>query len=278
MPISLDSRLFLGGYEDPFDFLSTTWQDKDQSRFSDRYGLLEDLANCWSSRNPDSFNPCDPSFNALAYYPLKIVAAEWVKYVAVMYRAVKQFEYTASVTNIRDELNKLNADMRSLQSWRRRSMASEHKVKAVIKGLSEPTSEDAASILEDFEYIASTMGTFGQRLESMLPVVTSLVQIIDSRRSIDETANVSRLTVMALVFVPLAYIASLFSMSERLGPGGPLFWVYFVVAIPVTTAVVLIAKPPLSVFRKVIRRIQIPWKLDRRATSATERHVKKSEV
>ncbi|PVH90834.1 hypothetical protein DM02DRAFT_508286, partial [Periconia macrospinosa] len=66
---------------------------------------------------------------------------------------------------------------------------------------------------------------FGRRLETMLPVVTSLVQVIDSRRSFDETANVSRLTVMALAFVPLTYVSSLFSMSEKLGPGGSLFWV-----------------------------------------------------
>ena len=75
----------------------------------------------------------------------------------------------------------------------------------------------------------------------MIPVVTSFIQLIESRRALLETANVTRLTVLAIIFVPLSYVATVFSMSEKYGPGGPNFWVYFAVAVPITLLVLLLA-------------------------------------
>jgi Mg2+ and Co2+ transporter CorA len=140
--------------------------------------------------------------------------------------------------------------MQGLQGWRRRSMLSQKKVSSVIRLLrsQESSSTTANSCLEllisDFEYINANIKDAGRRLESMIPVVTSLVQIVDSRRSFAETENISRLTVLALVFVPLSYISSVFSMNPINAPGSQYFWVYFAVAIPVTLFVVLIARPP----------------------------------
>ena len=269
-PVTLPSSHFLGGYDDFIDTPSIIQQNSQSMKLSDsrrvedsrRHCLLDALMSYWSTKLPDSFTVLNPGLNALAYYPICIVAAEWTKYVGVMYRALKQYEYSTTVTNIRLELEKLNTDMRALQRWRRRAMSSGYKIRAVIRmlemhRLNEIKDTDTESLIHDFEYIANTVEDFGRRLESTLPVVTSLVLIIDSRRSFDETANVGRLTIMALVFVPLTYISSLFSMSEKLGPGGSMFWLYFLVAIPVTIVVFLIAKPPFHMLGRMTRRIQI---------------------
>lgn len=272
----MSSRIFLGGYEDFLDSPSMSDLDGKEPVSPDRKGFFDDLILYWSVQSPESLDPANPTLPSLAYYPLKIVAAEWVKYGAIMFRAIKQFEYSTSITNVRDELDKLNSDMRALQRWRRRSMASEHKVHSVIRMLNaHPHSSDSSSLIEDYDAIFATITGLGRRLESMLPVVTSLVSIIDSRRAVDETANVSRLTIMALVFVPLAYVSSLFSMNEKLGPGGPLFWVYFVVALPVTITVVLVARPPLNIVKKAAGHIRWPrrrWA--ERVRVADEKHVK----
>jgi hypothetical protein len=260
-PIRLDSQMFLGGYDDFLEPPPLIQQDSKDDQFPDHLGLQGDLLFYWSMQSPACFDPQSPSLLSLAHYPLRIIAAEWMKYVGIMYRAIKHFEYSIPVPSVRDELDKLNTDMRALQRWRRRCMASEEKVTAVLRMLEaqdprQTLSVNSASLIGDYEHILATIKKFGRHMESMLPVITSLVQIIDSRRSFDETANVSRLTIMALVFVPLAYVSSLFSMTERLGPGGSLFWVYFVVAIPVTIAVVLVAKPPLNILRFTTRRAQ----------------------
>jgi Mg2+ and Co2+ transporter CorA len=185
----------------------------------------------------------------------------------MMRQALKQYEYTTSVKGkIHHELERLDEDMRALQRWYRRSVSSDQKVKAIITVLkahqtTAPNSFEPSSLLQDYEHLSDTIGMFGKRLESMLPFVASLVQIADSRRSFGETANISRLTIVALVFVPLAYVSSLFSMSQELGPGGSLFWLYFAVAIPVTTAVFFIVRPPsrmLTKLRQRVRRVRFP--------------------
>ena len=58
----------------------------------------------------------------------------------------------------------------------------------------------------------------------MIPiVVASFIQLRESRRALWKTANVTRLTVLAIVFVPLSFIATIFSITEQFGPRGPKF-------------------------------------------------------
>jgi hypothetical protein len=140
-------------------------------------------------------------------------------------------------------------------------MSTKQKLTAVLQILQsyETTkfSVDAlASLMEDYEHIKYNVSDCGARLESMLPTVTSLVQIVDSRRSFAQTANVSRLTVLALVFVPLSFVSSLFSMNPELGPSSVHFWIYFAVAIPVTMVVVLLARPPWQTIRHFLKSVR----------------------
>lgn len=211
-----------------------------------RRGMLDDVIEYWTTAVPECFDAEDPSVQSLAYYPLKIVAAEWVKYIAIMQHCIKMYEYEGSQL----DLDKFNMDLRELQGWRRRSMISQRKLRVVIhrlEGHSSSNPQHIASVkdvLADYTLINSDIEDAGRRLENMLPVVTSLVQIIDARQSFAETANISRLTILALIFVPLSFVSSLFSMNSENMPGSEYFWVYFAVAIPVTSVVFLIARPP----------------------------------
>lgn len=243
--VHLDLQPYLGGYESftaPMKF-SEAWEQED---VRPNRGMLDDLLQYWTATLPDCFDPTNPSIQSLAYHPMKIVAAEWMKYIAVMQHCIKMYEYEGSQL----DLEKFNMDLRELQGWRRRSMVSRQKIRAVIRHLQSHESSDPTHIhsidrlMEDFTTVGADLEDAGRRLENMLPVVTSLVQIIDARQSFAETANISRLTVLALIFVPLSYTSSLFSMNSENMPGSNKFWVYFAVAIPVTLIVFLIARPP----------------------------------
>lgn len=258
--VHLSTQPFLGAYEDFLEPPAFS-EGLDHMELSTRGGMLDDLQYYWNRKVPSCFDSKDPSLQSLAYYPLKIVAAEWVKYVAVMQQCIKQYEYQHDRL---PELDQFNKDLRELQGWRRRSMISQGKVRSILRLLKTEeqrqmtTGRDIPSLIEDFELIDTKIESAGHRLENMLPVTTTLVQIADARRSFAETANISRLTVLALIFVPLTFVASLFSMSDYM-PGTKDFWVYFAVAIPVTGLVVLIARPPINTTRKVIA-----WTKDRR--------------
>ena len=251
--VRLHTQPFLGEYEDFLDPPPFS-QDLDYAKLPLRKGMSYDLEQYWERSIPACFDPKNPTIQSLAYYPLRIVAAEWVKYVAVMHYCLKQYEYGNEGTA---ELEKLDRNLRELQSWRRRSMLSQQKIQSVLRLLKARITSDLndksslQNLIGDYEFISAKIEDYGRRLESMLPVVASLVQIIDARRSFAETANISRLTVLALVFVPLTYISSLFSMNPTNSPGSDRFWVYFVVAIPVTLLVFIAARPPSAGIRKV---------------------------
>ncbi|KAF2122984.1 hypothetical protein BDV96DRAFT_639535 [Lophiotrema nucula] len=257
--VILNLRPFLGSYEDFLAPASFSADTEDEETLP-RGGMFEDLQQYWTRERSACFNPRDPSIQSLAYYTLNIIAAEWVKYVAVMQYCLKQYEYNHDQLPALS-LDKFDKDLRELQSWRRRTMVSQSKIKSVLRFLSskyrqiENKDQDLELLSDDFEHINSNIESVGRRLESMLPVVMSFVQITDARRSFAETADISRLTILALIFVPLTFVSSLFSMNTENLPGRGAFWVYFAVAIPLTGLVVLIARPPVALTRRAINWI-----------------------
>ncbi|KAL2849332.1 hypothetical protein BJX68DRAFT_276047 [Aspergillus pseudodeflectus] len=262
----ITSRLFQDGYE---DFIIPSFIDKKsacgEAQLS-RTSLLDDLRYYWNRQIPQQFDPSKPTLFTLSVYPLKIIAAEWNSYMAGMSYHLKRHEYALEAFDQRvAELDKLDEELRSLQAWRRRSLASEHKIASIKRFLAlyNPQPEHHTGILalnhgarlrEDYVYLADTLNDLSRRLQNMLPVVTSLVQISDSRRSLAESANVNRLTSLAIIFAPLSFTTGLFSMDTINGPGGTHFWVFFAVAIPITIVVFFLARPPACILRWISTR------------------------
>lgn len=153
-------------------------------------------------------------------------------YLEVMYHSTKHYEYTQdTVPAVLEQIATLNTDLIALQRWSRRSMATHLKIHSVISFLEHhcPKDRDGGTcrlLIEDYKHIASSLDIYSRRLEAMVPIVTSLIQIIDNYRSLIETANLSRLTHLALVFVPLTFVSGLFSMNETVKPGSKAFWIY----------------------------------------------------
>ncbi|KAF2825393.1 hypothetical protein CC86DRAFT_446724 [Ophiobolus disseminans] len=259
LPVKIPSTPFLGGCEAFQTSNEREYDLKGQSGATKR-GMLEDLVQYWTVSAPSMFDPCNPTLRAMAYYPLKIVAAEWVNYIAVMAFSLKAYELSMKPSsNLSDELIKLNFNLRNLQTWRRRVLSTQGKLRQAVRFIYRRQAVNGASenwdaLWEDYQFIIAEIDNHGQRLEAMIPVVTSAVQLVESRRSLIATTNVSRLTVLALIFIPLTYVASIFSMSEQFGPGGSKFWVYFTVSVPITAIVVGIANPPKWVAEFVARR------------------------
>ncbi len=79
------------------------------------------------------------------------------------------------------------------------------------------------------------------KVESMMPIVTGMLSICRANISLEETRLVSKLTVVALIFIPLSFTASIFSMGGDYQPGSSHFWVYFSVALPMTLIILAIA-------------------------------------
>jgi hypothetical protein len=252
---------FLGGSED-FNIPQSCASEFHGTMVGTSSGILDELIYHWTIGHPPMFEHENPSLASLSYYPLKIVAAEWVNYIAVMAFSIREHERSPKLSaDLVNELEKLNTDVRLLQAWSRRALSTQVKMRQVLRFISLHEDQNNpcgawTAIREDYEFISVEVANHASRLESMIPITMSFVQLIESRRSLAETENVARLTVLALVFVPLSYVATLFSMSDNFRPGGELFWVYFVVAVPLTLTAILVAKVPLISARCFFDRLK----------------------
>ena len=276
--VALRPRLFQNGFE---DFLSTTSSSEtnpEQLQGPGRLSMFDDLIYYWTKELPPVFNAANPTLLSLSYYPLKIVSAVWMNYLNFLEHIVHDYEYSTEDVSISShELSHLQANLHYLQSWCRNSMAASafvHTASNFIDSRCENSScpEIWGELAADYSNVVASIEVHSSRFKAMIPVVTSLVQIVDSRQSFAETRNLSRLTYLALVFVPLAYVSSLFSMSGETAPGGKFFWVYFAVSIPLLGAVFLLARPPKKGIRLLLTYISGHPREETKEVSIPEKH------
>ena len=249
--LPLQTRLFQGGFED-FLCNSSFSENMDHETGPPRCSPMESCIFYWTTKRPQGFDFTCPSLFCVSYYPLKIIAAEWMTYLELMYHSIKQYEYSPS--NIRpamEQIALLNADIYALQQWSRRCTATAQKMRYVIgflryREIRHEDTEDSLLLMEDYKQIALSIDAYNHRLEALMTIATSLIQTMDSRRSLTETANISRLSYLALSFIPLTFVSSLFSMNNSIAPGGKIFGLYFAVSIPLCILVYLVVRPPIS--------------------------------
>jgi CorA-like Mg2+ transporter protein len=263
----LKSQPFQGGFE---DFLEPTPYSKDVCSNTFRLpktSVLEDLVSYWGGETPHSFKADQPTLLSLAYFPLRIVAGEWMVYAHTWSTNIKPYEYSTNIAAGTTSLDKLDADLRTLQSYGRSHIQSMLKLRYIIGAVqshnaSEPSPESYTAIVEDYEDISAVMKMYYNRLESMIPVVTSMVQIADTRRSLKEAENVTRLTILALLFIPLSFVAGLFSMNSEVSAAG--LKLYFSVAIPLCILVFAVSRllPFLNMdaFWSIVRGTKKSWR------------------
>ena len=81
------------------------------------------------------------------------------------------------------------------------------------------------------EQIHRTLGSCMELIDKSADSLRAEMQIVDSRRSIAEAESISKLTELAFVFVPLSFVASLFSMQVHELDGGVPIYRFAIVAI-----------------------------------------------
>ena len=247
--LTLQTQLFQGGFQ---DFLTgPSFAEKvDSASGPIRSSPLESVVFYCGVEQSQGFDRNCPTLFSISNYPLRIIAAEWITYLELMYHSIKQYEYSPNnaVAAIAQIAN-LNADIYALQQWTRRCTATAKKIHYAVDFLSHRVTKDddmehSALLVEDYKYIALSIDSYGRRVDTLVSVATSLIQAIDSRRSLTETISISRLTYLALSFIPLTFVSGLFSMNDNIAPGGRLFGLYFAVSIPLCILVFLIVRPP----------------------------------
>jgi hypothetical protein len=224
--------------------------------------MLDDLIYYWRNETLPSGFSAHPSLLALSYYPLRVATSELMNVAKFLQHFIETYERALEQRGT--ELTILENDLRYIYTWRRRLTLYEENCQQAIglchlHGTLKPVdnfqTDWVMAIILDYEFLSQRFSSLGLRAERMIPVITSLVQIVESRQSFQETTNLSRLTNLALVFVPLSYTASLFSMGGNIGPGSSHFWVYFAVAVPL-----LLLTFSLTICRRIFSFLRLRYR------------------
>ena len=195
--------------------------------------------------------------NSLRIFIEKFVASQYLKLAEFMQSVIERIQFNLSR---RQDLTSfaiaaVEEQWSDVQGLERRIGEYKDDLEAIMLQLripfGNPNLKDVTDWKDrtpDYQYLYWRFKEISRRANSLNGSTAALAGLTNNRhavkaqelaleateRSIREAKSVKALTILGIVFVPLAYVATLFSMSDSYGPGGELFWVYFVVAIPLT--------------------------------------------
>ena len=90
---------------------------------------------------------------------------------------------------------------------------------------------------QNFIYLKREFRDLDQRSDAIFTAYGVLSDIASSQQGLLESRAAQSLQYLAVVFLPLSFAASLFSMSDAYNAGQHLFWVYVVIAVVMVTVV-----------------------------------------
>ena len=190
--------------------------------------------------------PQDPRI--LCRKPLSIVCSEWILLLRYADTRFSQLEWEVADQDLRHEGEGLALTLDNLHTWRRRfpiykNILSEGMEKIIRRDDFLYSTQNSLRMLEkDFEFLLNTLDDLHSRAERMMSVVTAVLSIEESQKALQQNRSLGRLTYLAAIFVPLSFISSFFSMNEDITRLDKTFWIYLVIALPVTLVALFVTR------------------------------------
>lgn len=179
----------------------------------------------------------------------QLAASNWMVINEYINRDITAIEYKLE----REEPSFLDLELylKELYIHRRRitrylELISETKDQCVKRGPrgwpQDPTSElaveQARDWEDDFVNLQAWFNATSQRMEKNIRLLTALVAIGEGKQSLTENHGIARLSLLAMIFLPFSSVATILGIQGSFAPGEGKFWLFWVVAIILTTFVV----------------------------------------
>lgn len=98
-----------------------------------------------------------------------------------------------------------------------------------------------AAYRNDFVLILSHLEEYQKRIDRLTSVVTSSIQIENSRVQIGDARNLGRLTWLATVFIPFSLVATIFCIQDVTKITGESVRIYFASSVPLAVVTIFVA-------------------------------------
>ena len=206
---------------------------------------------------------------------LLLVCSEWYTLAKYATTRLTQLEWELENPDLQQHAGGLEATIKKLHSWRRRfpifrTLLSEVLESTIKRSTFANGSENHLLDLQrDYEAILCSIESLQIRADRIMAVVTAVMSIDESKKAFEQNRSLARLTWLAVTFVPLSFVSSLFSMNSNLSNLSQTFWIFFVVAIPLTALVLFFTRYAGSMDASLEDLSKLLWH-DRKRTFASK--------
>jgi hypothetical protein len=204
--------------------------------------MLRDLVHYYKN-HADLFQIedwADPTRSSL--FVKKIVAAHYLQLVDYIKAMLPSLELRLTTAWVEEQ-----EQWKSLQTISRRCGNYRDDIEDTLLSLGYPVDTldsgrrvDWTDCQKDFQYVYFRLKILKERADTLMQSMTGLASIAGNRQNLEEAKRVKRLNLLALLFVPLAFTSSLFSMQDDYAPNKESFWVYWVSALSVVALTLII--------------------------------------
>jgi Mg2+ and Co2+ transporter CorA len=253
-----DTSSYLHGYVDFSVWPSDPENQNDgTTNGPTRKSLLDDIVYYWkhvSTEKQRSELKGQPATAAL--YMNKIIASNWVVMLEHLSATLSNLERRLWILDEMSERNtgpgmreferSIDTTFRPLLAcgniWRRRlwwyledMRWNMEAMKAFLK--QNPEFEGA---LDDFTTVKDRMEECRNRIDSLMQTVIGAGTLLVSQNSSNQAESASRISGLAIAFLPFSFASSLFAMIDPYSPGNAHFWIYWVVSIGLILIVITV--------------------------------------
>ena len=186
----------------------------------------------------------DPAFLTSRIYPH--ICSEWLIVMEYATTRISHIEWELANEQWRGPQG-LEETLSKLQPWQRRIPMYMSFIKAARQELECRRDSSFVpkgqwnDIKADMDGVYERVQTLQTRVDKIMNVATAIISLEQSKKAIKETRDVTRITYLAFVFIPMSFTTSFLSMNASFPSDVIVYWVFFAIAIPLSIISVLTA-------------------------------------
>lgn len=216
-----------------------------------RTSLFEDIIYYTTKMSKCDLSSIGTQDKVLSIPILSMIAAEWLTVINYITTGLTQIEWGLEHPDYRKDDLGLDGALEHLHPVRRLLPVYRTFIKEILTTILAPSNLKSSpespchlrKLRGEFESILDRIDRLQIRTQNIIGLATTIMSIEENKRAMKMNSNLVRVTYLAVVFVPVQFVSSFFSMTPDLASLKQTFWIYFVIAVPLTALCLTIADP-----------------------------------
>ncbi|KAK2773900.1 hypothetical protein CKAH01_13367 [Colletotrichum kahawae] len=261
-----------GGYR-PFQQIPSmnTWQqNRTQPVDAPPQGTLYEDVVYWSQRmTAQELDLVRKDERNIALGMYRLIIVDWLRALKYVTTTLTKIEWEFEKPHWGDNFSNIDSILKKLSPWRRnigyyQAMISEAiarlfppEIHAPIREMQpggaiiemhnrppQPIAEEdnhgIRALWTDFRNVKQQMNESQARIRTIENIAMNSINAEEARRAVKQNGNLTRLTGLATIFIPLNFTSSFLSISPDFSAATMSFWLFFAIGIPLTLTALLI--------------------------------------